>query len=252
MIPRIRWVSFAVLALLTIASACLAAEGELAYKPGKGGVGGQIGGSYFGFDRMLGSDWFGDYSKWAMPRFSFAGQFRYVSSKHWRWQVSPGFTWTAYKTGTVVPHPERVWDLNFPNDKTKDQMIVLLLPVTAQLQYVTRRGQWFYHAGVGPGAYRVWVENRRKVFQDPDSLKLHRGVYPGGTFELGAERFLRSITTTSVEFNWVNHLVFAQRDQQFPRGYNSNLMAMEWRVGVNYYFDPLRQKKQGIEIPEVK
>ena len=38
MIPRIRWVSFAVLVLLTVASACLAAEGESAYKPGKGGA----------------------------------------------------------------------------------------------------------------------------------------------------------------------------------------------------------------------
>jgi hypothetical protein len=136
MIPRIRWVSFAVLALLTIASACLAAEGEPAYKPGKGGVGGQFGGSYFGFDRMFGNGWFGDYSKWAMPRFSFAGQFRYVSSKHWRWQVNPGFTWNAYKTSTSLP----LTDPNFPDDKVKDRVLTLLVPVTAQLQYVTQRG----------------------------------------------------------------------------------------------------------------
>jgi hypothetical protein len=132
MIPRIRWASFAVLALLTIASACLAAEGEPAYKPGYGGVGGQIGGSYFGVDRMFGGDWFGDYSKWAMPRFSFAGQFRYVHSRHWRWQVSPGYTWTAYKTGTAIPFT----DVNSPDDKVKDDMLVQLLPSTAQLQYV--------------------------------------------------------------------------------------------------------------------
>ena len=248
MIPRIRWVSFAALALLTIASACPAAEGEPAYRPGQAGIGGQLGGSYFGVDRMLGAEWFADYSNGAMPRFSFAGQFRYVQSKHWRWQVNPGFTWTAYERAGRLPFP----DLNFPSDRVKDNVLVLLQPTTAQIQYVMKRGRWFYHAGVGPGAYRVWVENRRQVLMDPDSLRLHRGQYAGGSFELGAERFLKAITTTSVEFVLVNHLVFAQRDKQFPRGYNSNLMATELRVGLNYYFDPLRQKKQGIEIPDVK
>ena len=248
MIPRIRWVSFAVLALLTAASACLAAEGEPAYKPGKGGVGGQFGGSYFGFDRMFGNGGFGDYSKGAMPRFSFAGQFRYVQSNRWRWQLSPGFTWAAYKTGTAMPFA----DPNHPDDKVKDQTITLLLPTTAQLQAVTKRGHWLYHAGLGPGVYRVWVENRRKVLKDPVSFKLHRGLYPGGVFELGAERFLKSITTTSIEMTWANHLVFAQRDQQFVSGFNSKLMAMEWRLGVNYYFDPLKSKQKGLEIPEAK
>lgn len=248
MIPRIRWVSFAVLALLTIASACVAAEGEPAHRPGQGGVGGQLGGSYFGVDRMLGSEWFGDYSRRASPRFSFAGQFRYVHSKHWRWQVSPGFTWAGYKSGTTVPPT----DLDSPGAREQDNVLVLLLPTTAQIQYVMKRGRWLYHAGAGPGVYRVWVENRRQVYADPETFRLHRGVYPGGSVEFGAERFLKAITTTSIEFVWANHLVLAQRAEQFPNGYNSNLMATELRIGLNYYFDPLRQKKQGIEIPGAK
>ncbi len=250
MIPRIRWVSFAILGLLTVASACLAAEGEPAYKAGKAGVGCQMGGSYFGFDRAFGSQWFGDYSDGAMPRFSFAAQFRYVQSPHLRWQVSPGFTWTAYKTGTPIPFT----DLRNPTDNSKDQMLTLLVPISAQAQYVVKRGQWLYHAGLGPGLYRVMVENHRKVLQDPNpaSLRLHRGLYWGGTFELGAERFLRAITTTSIEFSWTNHLVLTQRNDQFPSGFDSNLMAMEWRVGVNYYFDPLKQKTPAVGIPGVK
>ena len=248
MIPRIRWVSFAVLVLLTVASACLAAGGEPSYKPGKGGVGGQIGGSYFGFDRMTGNGWFGDYSRGAAPRYSFAGQFRYVMSRRWRWQLSPGFTWTAYKHRIALPFT----DPGNPSLTRKDDLLTQLVPVTVQLQYVMKRGQWFYHAGLGPGAYRVMVEDRRQVLRDPETLRLHRGVYAGGSFELGAERFLKSITTTSVELTWVNHLALAQRDEQFPSGYNSNVMAMEWRLGVNYYFDPLRQKNQGLEIPGAK
>jgi hypothetical protein len=248
MIPRIGWVSLAVLALLAIATTCLAAGGEPAYKPGQGGVGGQLGGSYFGVDRMLGGEWFGDYSRRAVPRFSFAGQFRYVYSKHWRWQVSPGFTWSAYELGTTVPRAEP----DSRDNVVKDNVLVLLLPTTAQIQYVVKRGRWLYHAGAGPGVYRVWVENHRSVYADPETFRLHRGPYPGGSFEFGAERFLKAITTTSVEFVWANHLVLAQRDEQFPSGYNSNLMATELRIGVNYYFDPLRQKKQGIEIPGAK
>ncbi len=181
MIPRIRWVSFAVLALLTIASACPAAEGEPSYKPGKGGVGGQFGGSYFGIDRMFGDEWLGDYSSGAMPRVSFAGQFRYVQSKHWRWQFSPGFTWTAYKTATAIPFT----DLNYPDDEVKDRMLVLMLPATAQIQYVVKRGQWFYHAGAGPGAYRVWVENRRKVYRDPETFRSAPRPVPGRDLRVG-------------------------------------------------------------------
>jgi hypothetical protein len=247
MIPRFRWVGLTVLVLLTAASTCLAAGDEPAYKPGKGSIGGQLGGSTFGFDRMFGADWFGDYSKGALPRFSFAAQFRYVQSDHWRWQLSPGFTWTAYKTSTAIPFV----DLNAPDDKVKDDMLSLLLPISVQAQYVVRRGRWFYHAGAGPGLYRVWVENHRKVYKDPDTFRLHRGLYPGGTFEIGAERFLRAITTTSIELTWTNHLVLAQ-DDQFKNGYDSNLMAMEWRLGVNYYFDPLKQKNPGITIPGVR
>jgi len=248
MIPRVRWVSVAVMALLTVASACLAADGEPAYKAGKGGVGGQVGGSYFGFDRLFGSEWFRDYSDGAQPRFSFAGQFRYVRSLHWRLQLSPGFTWTAYKTSTPIPFTDPV----HPDIQVKDDMVALLAPISLQAQYVVRRGQWFYHVGAGPGLYRVWVENHRKVLKDPGTFRLHRGLYPGGTFEIGAERFLKAITTTSIELSWTNHLVFAQRPEQFPNGFDSNLMAMEWRVGVNYYFDPLREKSAGLEIPGAK
>jgi len=251
MIPRIRWVGLAMLALLTVASACLAAEDEPAYKPGRGGVGGQFGGSTFAIDRIFGgADWFADYSHAAMPRFAFAGQFRYVSSNRWRWQISPGFTWTAYRTGTVIPFVDR----NFPGDQVKDGMIALVAPMTLQAQFVVRRGHWFYHAGAGPGLYRVWVENDRKVLADPATFRLHRGIYPGAVFELGAERFLKAITTTSVEATWVTHLAFTQRDQQFPSGYNSNLAFSELRIGVNYYFDPARKKqpKSVIDVPEAK
>ena len=113
-----------------------------------------------------------------------------------------------------------------------------MLPVSLQLHYVGRHGFWAYHLGGGPGVYRVWVENRRKVLKDPVSLKLHRGQYPGYSAEIGVERWLRGIPEVSLEFAIANHVAMSQRPAQFVSGFNSNVMATEFRVGGNYYFTP--------------
>lgn len=236
MIQRIRSVGIAVAALLTVASVCLAAEPN--YAPGKGGIGGHLGVSTFRFDRAIGADWFGDYSESAQARLALDANFRYVISRRFRWQVSPGFMWSAYADGDTA-----FQDPNFPSEATKDQNLTLVAPVTVQLQYTLRRGMWIYHLGGGPGVYRVWVENHRKVLKDPTTFKLHRGIYPGAVLQFGAERFSKGITNLAIEFSMANHLVFAQRDEQFVRGYNSNLMANELRIGLNYYFDMVRTGK---------
>ena len=228
MIPSFRCVSVALTALLTTASACLGAEPG--YGPNKGGVGGGIGGSKFVQD--------GDYSEGSALRFAFSGTFRYVMRPWLRWQVSPGLTWSAYQVGTPAPFP----DPDHPQDVNKDETLSLMVPVSAQVQLVERRGWWLYHFGAGPGVYRVWVENRRDVIQDPVTHRRHRGSYFGVTGEIGAERFLRTLTTTSVEGVVAGHLVFAERDDQFPSGWNSNVLPIEFRIGVNYYFDMLKSK----------
>lgn len=235
MIPRFRCVSVALAALLTVASVCLAAEPG--YVPGKGGVGGGLGYSKLVQDA--------DYSQDAAGRLAFSGAFRYVMSKRLRWQVSPGFEWSAYNVGTLAPFidPAFPGDTTFAGDPIKDHMLTLVAPVSVQLQLTQRRGWWLYHFGAGPGIYRVWIENHRKVLEDPVSKRRHRGPYLGATVELGAERFLRGLTTTSIEGVIAGHLIFAQRDAQFPRGFNSNLLPFDVRLCVNYYFDMTRKKK---------
>lgn len=236
MISKVRCVSFAALAWLTAASVCTAADSE--YAPRKGGIGGS-----FGLSRYLGQ---GDYSTGARPRFSFAGNLRYVMTQRWRWQFSPGFTWSAYAKGSQAPFS----DINFPTDpQVKNDYLALLAPFSVQVQSVARRGSWMYHVGAGPGLYRVWVENRRKVLRDPTSLELHRGLYPGISFEFGGERFLRAITTTSIEITTSTHYVFARRNDQFPEGFNDKVLATDLRIGVNYYFDLVRAKKTGGGLP---
>ena len=258
MISSVCRVSSATLALLTVASACLAAE--TGYAPRRGALGGLIGGSWVLADA--------DYSKErdaagafggldSRPRFAFAGNFRYVVNNRWRWQVSPGFLWAGYKHESPLPFS----DPNFPADKTKEKVLTLVLPVSAQVQVTQRRGPWVYHLGAGPGVYRVWVENRRKVLKDPVSKRLHQGFYPGASAQLGAERFLTSLPSTAVEFSVAGHLVWTERAgrdrklpsilsfgvpddrNQFPSGFNSDLFAVEARVGANYYFDLSRFQK---------
>jgi hypothetical protein len=128
-------------------------------------------------------------------------------------------------------------------------MITLVLPISAQLQWTPTRGPWHYHVGAGPGAYRVWVENRRKVVKDPLTKVNHKGIYPGMSGQIGVERFLKAQPTTSLEFSIAGHWAFADRPEQFPSGYNSALLGVEFRVGANYYFDVSRFGKKNGSTP---
>jgi len=228
MIPSVRSAGIALFAVLATASPCLAAVGMA---PGRGAIGGQIGGSFFWSDA--------DYSEGAQARFAFSGHFRYVVNSRLRWQISPGFTWAGYSSST----PIAVYDGRHPEDTNKSNNLTLLLPVSFQLQYLHHHGKWHYHLGAGPGFYRVWVENHREVLPDPVTLVLHRKIHPGLTGEFGVERFIKQLPSTSVEATTTTHWVFAQDDEAFPSGYNSFLAATEIRVGANYYFDMSRLSK---------
>jgi hypothetical protein len=204
--------------------------------PRRGGVGGQIGGSYFVATQ--------DYSTGALPRFDFAGHFRYVIAKGFRLQLSPGFSWSGYSKEESPPFT----DFRFPADRTKEEYLTLLIPVSAQGQLTWDLGHWHWHLGAGPGIYRVLVENHRKTLEDPVTFRPHRGLYLGGSGELGVERFFKALPSTSVEFSVVGHYVNATRDDQFPTGWNSSLGAAAVRVGASYYFD-LQRAKKAPELP---
>jgi hypothetical protein len=241
MIRRDRWVSIAIPALLTVASVCLAQDAPPSTPPadttlqaapgppigpGFAAIGGGIGVSQF-----TGSE---DYSAGAEMRLAFAGRWRYQWSRSLRLEIGTGFTWAGYDQSEPAPFvdPRPGADID-----GKGEWLTLLVPTSAQIQYLRPSGWWLYHAGIGPGIYRVWVQNERDVVEDPITFKPHRGVYPGFSFQIGAERFFRGLTTTSIEFGVTGHQVFATRDDQFPSGMNSNLSAVEGRIGVNYYWD---------------
>ena len=224
-------VGIAWIVMLTAASVCLAADPP-GNRPGRG----SIGGSMFPADA--------DYSEGASPRFWFSAHFRYVFTPSWRAQVTPGFTWAGYGD-----EPLPFSDINFPADKNKSKVLTLVLPAEVQLQYTRLRGNWLYHLGGGGGLYRVWIENRRKVLKDPASLKLHRGVYPGVSAELGVAHFLKEHANIAIEAAVGGDWIFALREKQFPSGFDSFLLVSHVRVGTSYYFDLNRPaQKPGLPL----
>jgi hypothetical protein len=249
MIARARWVSIALFAML-VAAPCLAQDAptptpapsppptsaRTGTQPGRGGVGGLIGGSYF-----YSAD---EFSKGALPRFDFSGQLRYVFSRGLRLQVSPGFTWAAYSKTEPPPFV----DFRSPGDLTKEGYLSLVVPISTQLQMTWGKSPWHYHLGGGPGVYRLWVQNHRHVLVDPQTFRLHRGAYLGFTVEAGVERFLKALPNTSVEVSATHHYVMAKRDDQFPTGWNAAVGLVGLRVGTNYYFDVNKPKKTS-ELP---
>jgi hypothetical protein len=67
----------------------------------------------------------------------------------------------------------------------------------------------------------------------------------GATAELGAERFLKSMKSTSLEWTAAWHMAYASTDDKFPAGYNANPQFLELRFGVHYYYDLNPGKKPG-------
>ncbi|MEO5987614.1 MAG: hypothetical protein ABIU54_09170 [Candidatus Eisenbacteria bacterium] len=207
--------------------------------PGRGSVGGQVGVSSFLAEK--------DYSQGALPRMSFSGHFRYVINKGLRWQVSPYFTWSAYKVDAPLPFT----DINFPADRTKDHFLTQIVGASSQLQFTGGKGAWRHHIGAGPAIYRVVVQNRRKVVKDPVTFRLHQGTYLGATAEFGIERFLKGLANTSLEWTAAYQGAFAKRDEQFPSGFNGSVHAFELRFGAHYYYDFKKKPKkpEGIKKP---
>ena len=236
---RVRLAGAVVLALVALASVSHAqapdtttTHARTGYLPGRGSVGGQIGGLWL----LSGND----FAPGAQPRFSFIGHFRYVISRSWRWQVSPYLGWNSYRTGSAAPYR----DLNFPADPpVKDRYLTLIAGAGSEIQCVLGRGRTLWHVGVGPAVYRLLVENQRRILKDPASLELHRDTFLGATGEVGVERFLKTLNNTSVEATVGWQAVFAKDDTKFPSGWSADPMGVELRIGAHYYYDLRREKK---------
>src|SRR5262245_59372793 len=131
---RATWVGVALFSVLGIGSALAqdappsapatpaAPASRSGTAPGRASIGGLIGASSF-----YTAD---EYSQGSLARFNFVGQIRYVASPHWRYQISPGFTWSAYSKNEPPPFV----DIKNPGDTTKENYLTQLIPITVQIQ----------------------------------------------------------------------------------------------------------------------
>lgn len=227
---RFRVASVVALALLAATGTARAQQADsIATKgplPGRGGIGGQVGGTYMYAE--------GDYSEGAQPRPSFVGHFRYVINRRWGWQVSPSFTWAGYVSHANAPFV----DENFPNEGLSKQFyIAQLVGVSSQLQWYSGKGRQRWHLGLGPAIYRVVVQNHRKVVEDPITHELHEGMHMGAVAELGVERFLKRLPNTSLELTAAYQTAFAKSDNRWRQGWNGNPAVVELRFGGHYYYE---------------
>ena len=207
--------------------------------PGRSAIGGFVGGSWF-----YAAD---DYSQGALPRFDFAGHWRYTFTSHFRTQLSVGFTWSAYAKQEAPPYT----DPAFPAQTTKEGYLTQLIPSSLQGQWMWTQGKTLWHVGLGPNVTRVMVQNQRKVLKDSVTFALHRTFHLGVTGEVGVERFLKTLSHTSVEVALTTHYIFASNDELFPAGFNSAVAPLCLRVGANYYFDAaILKKKQSAPLPK--
>lgn len=239
MSTRVRLASVAFLLLLASASVSFAQQSDTSSTPraGKlarhGAIGGQAGGSWF-----FGG---GDYAKGSQPRFAFDACFRYLTTAQWGWQVDPYFTWSGYVNSRKV----HIVSASGPDNPSADDYLTQVAGANAQLLHLRQHGPWLLHVGAGPALYRVVLQNNRKVVKDPVTFRKHQGTYLGATAELGAEYFLKSLPSTSLEWTLAWHTAFAKRDDQFPSGFNDSPQLVELRFGGHYYFDLVPKKKPG-------
>ena len=238
MISRVRLASLAFVLLVSSVTASFAQQSDSTtsvhpngFRPHFGAVGGQLGIA----DIVAG----GDYANGAMPRLCFNGSFRYVASPHWGWQVNPYYSWVGYKTGVSSP----IMDPAYPTEITKDHYLTQVMGANAQVMRFFHHGGWLWHIGAGPAVYRVLLEDNRTIIKDPTTFARHRATYMGATAEIGAEHFLKSLSTTSLEWTAGWHAAFAKDDTNFPNGFSDTPQVFELRFGGHYYFDLSAPKK---------
>ena len=244
---RVRWVSGAILSLLTVASACLAAEpptsavaadsGRRQPRPRRHTAAISAASAASADSSASGYvPGYQDYSKYAQVRMSFSANWRYNLSRSLaladqpRTSSGPGYSKHS--------NPAPFQDPNFPADPYKDDYLTLVLPISAQIQWVHRGRSLVWHLGAGPGAYRVWVENHRKVVPDPVTFDHHKGIYWGGSAELGFEHFFKSLPTTSSEVTLDSTTSTPSATISSPPGSTAPDWRSGLRVGANYYFEP--------------
>jgi hypothetical protein len=225
--PRIRW-AVAVLA----AMAAFVSNASAQVKPGTGSLGGSLGVPIFLADS--------DTKTGQVPRLLAMVDFQYVFSPHWRLAAQFGYGWIGYKDWAPSPYPVRDPDTGgYVN--TMQDVLTKFQPVSASMLYAPKgqAGKWGPYVGGGVNLTRMEIVNKRKRIQDPATFDEWVNWGFGVQALAGAEYYIPSKRTVSLDFSAHWSYLFSKNTTDFPSGFTDNDSYLSFNFGVNVYFWPI-------------
>ena len=202
-------ISVAWLAILAIASLCLAETGFAQELQGKGSIGAS------GGLMLLTAD--DDLSRDAQPRLLGHFDMKYVLNPQVAFHGTFGRGWNSYSG--------------------RSDTLTVIEPVTFGVEYRHAFEQWpryLPHAGIGMGVYSVWVREGLQVTKDRQTGERLHTIDWGMNVTAGLEYFITRSVTVNYDFVW--HKIFSENLNDFPSGFGNNDSYVQFVVGVNYYF----------------
>jgi hypothetical protein len=209
------------------------------YAPGKGSLGGSL-----GVPRILAT---GELKQGQKPRIIGKAHFQYVMDHDWRLSLRGGFGWLGYSD---EPAPFVLQAEQPGGDPTRGDQLLIFNPFTAVLAYTPQlSANWQGFVGVGPGAYRINIQNDHRTIFDPVTKDRYKFGSFGASAEAGAEYFLPANRNVSLEGVTTFHYLFSDHKDRFPSGYSGKHMFADVSIGVNVYFRPLGSPAPPSAIP---
>jgi hypothetical protein len=188
--------------------------------------------------------------KWGqMPRIMGKGHFQYVINQKWRTSIKFGFGWFGWSDKFNAPFILQAEQVN--GDTTKGDQILIMNPFTAVMQYQHPLGKsWLGFAGLGPGVFRVDIQNDGRTIYDPVTHNRYKFGSFGVSGEAGAEYFLPANKNVSLlTMGSVDYLFGGASKEKYPSGYSGKYWFADISIGVNVYFKPLGAKTPPTPAP---
>jgi len=199
-------------------------------RPGQGSLGAHLGVPYFYADP--------DVKLGERPRLLGQFHFQYKMSPSWRLSPEFGFGWVGYDH---APAPYKLFDASSGDSvTTKEDVLTKFQPITLTMIRSLRphATKWSPYVGAGVNLTRMEIVNRREKIQDPATFTPWVNWSPGVQGEIGAELFIPSKKTVSLDWSLRGDYQFSKDTKHFPSGFTGNDGYVAASFGVNVYFWP--------------
>jgi|ERR1041385_1641502 hypothetical protein len=167
-----------------------------------------------------------DYSQDASTGPTVSASLARVINGPWCVVLGAGWSRSGYKNGSQLASSPGLWG------RSKDDIEVQLIPVTASIDFVHRSGDWASRFGVGTGIYFQRVLKGGELLGDPNAA--FTGAYPGFSGDVGVEHGLGHDSPFAVGISTAVHWVLGGGDFS---SFDSFSAPIELRVGISQRFN---------------